>query len=90
MSIVVKEVRNSKNKRYDVELLKETGLFEDDEKISMRLMFYQEKELSKDEIKAYAKEMLSAKTEWKQGKLNYIYNFQNGGTGIIPIDSRPG
>ena len=87
MSIVVKEVRNSKNKRYDVVLLKETGLFEEDEKISFRLMFYQEKELSESEIKVYAKEMLAAKDEWTEGKQNYIYNYPNGGTGIIPINS---
>ncbi|HKK77075.1 MAG TPA: hypothetical protein VJ953_18495 [Saprospiraceae bacterium] len=87
MYLIVKEVRNSKNKRYDVELLKENGMFEEDEKFSMRLMFYQEKDLSKSEIKRLAQEMFSAKDKWKQGKQNYIYNFHNGGTGIIPIDS---
>jgi hypothetical protein len=87
MLLIVKEVRNSKNNRYDVSLLKENGLFEDDEKISFRLMFYQEKELSKAEIKAYAKEMLAAESEWKQGKQNYIYNYPDGGTGLIPIST---
>ncbi|MEO0338099.1 MAG: hypothetical protein AAF242_02690, partial [Bacteroidota bacterium] len=81
-----REVQNNQHAPHRRQLLKENGLFEDDEKISLRLMFYQENELTKDQIKLLAKEMLSSEANWKQGKRNYIYNFQNGGTGIIPIN----
>ena len=82
MSVVVKEFSNSKSRRYDAKILKENGLFEDDQNFSFRLMFYQTKELSEKELKDYVKQMLKAKKQWSEGKEYFTYNFQDG-TGFI-------
>ena len=88
MNLIVEKIKTSgSNKRFDVQLVEVTGLFEEDRRFDLRIMSYQPVELSKKETQALAKQMLSNESDWIRSKKFFVYNYTDGKTGYIPISA---
>lgn len=83
MSLILKGFQNSNNRRYDCKVLKENGLFEDDENFSYRLIFKRDKALDEQALKVFLKEMMDAKQDWIENKQSYEYQYRVDGRGYI-------
>ena len=75
MSLFINDLQNSNDKRYDFQVKKENGLFQEDEQFKMRIVLREAVALTKAEIKKYVETILwlKDKSMLRENKKSFIF-----------------